>query len=204
MKMYYLVVWILNCLFFVTSAHSQDLTGAWEGYLDQSKEAAKIDGYKDYWKKQFWKKGEKTHVLKLTFKYNEKKNIYTGEYYIIETVHAAHYAKFAIKATFSNNKASYNTTTKIFETQNTLNTSFCHSKATLNYSEDEGYEYLEGEWMGWNDASRACAGAHVKVRRKKDGYVDPEPLIVEKPDTVVEMNVDTIASEPTEREARGI
>ena len=98
----------------------------------------------------------------------------------------------------NNNKVRYNTTSKIFETQNTLNTSFCYSEATLNYSEDVGYEYLEGNWRGWNDKSRDCASAHVKVRRKKDGYVEPEPRMIKKPDSVVALNVDTSTSKSSE------
>lgn len=191
---------------------AQDVGGdSWKGYLDQSAAAAKMSGYKDYWEKGVWKKGQKSHDLKLTFKYNKKKKRYTGEYYINETVNKAHYARFALEATVSNQKVRYKTTTKTFETQNQLNLGFCFNSATLNYSEDAHYEYLEGEWRGWNENSRACAGAHVLVRRAKDGYVEPEPPvvveqkdtvkeleppIVEKIDTVVEMNMDTVAEEP--------
>ncbi len=184
---------------------AQDIGGdAWKGYLDQSSEAAKMKQYKVYWDKGVWKKGKKSHDLKLTFKYNEKKKRYTGEYYINEAVNKAHYGRFALEATVSDKKVRYKTTYKIFETKNQLNLGFCFSSATLNYSEDEHYEYLEGAWKGWNDNGRACAGAHILVRRAKDGYVEPEPVVVKEPeppivekiDTVVEMNVDTVAEEP--------
>jgi hypothetical protein len=206
MKAYKFIFFLSFCFFCIHEVSSQDLTGVWTGYLDQSKEASKMKVYKMYWDNGLWKKGKKTHVLRLTFKYNEKKKNYTGEYYINETVNKAHYAKFYFRSTFSNKKARYTTTSKIFETQNTLNTSFCHSSATLNYSEDIGYEYLEGEWRGWSDNSKTCAPAHVRVRRKKPGYVEPEPpvieekkdtteqpeiIAVEKIDTVVEMNIET-------------
>jgi hypothetical protein len=167
---------LILCLFFASNSLSfaQDLNGLWTGYLDQSAAASKIKGYKVYWDKGFWKKGEKTHKLQLTFEYDEKKKYFLGSYLITETVNQAHYARFDLRATFNNNQAKYTTTHKDFETQNTLNTSFCHSTATLNYSEDEGYEYLEGAWRGWNDQSKTCAAAHIRVRRKKPGYVEPE------------------------------
>ena len=206
MKAYKFIFFLSFCFFCNLEVSSQDLTGVWTGYLDQSKEASKMKEYKMYWDNGLWKKGKKTHVLRLTFKYNEKKKNYTGEYYINETVNKAHYAKFDFRSTFTDKKARYTTTNKLFETQNTLNTSFCHSAATLTYSEDIGYEYLEGEWRGWNDQSKTCAPAHVRVRRKKPGYVEPDPPVkeeiedtlvqpeivaVEKVDTVVEMNIET-------------
>lgn len=201
-------------MLFSLTTFAQDLTGVWKGYLDQSEAASKIKGYKAYWDKGLWKKGEKTHKLELSFEYNAKKDNYTGSYLINETVNKAHYARFDLRATFKNKQAKYTTTNKDFETQNTLNTSFCYSSATLQYSEDEGYEYLEGAWRGWNDKSKTCAAAHVRVRRKKPGYIEPEqPEIVESDstsepiisieetvDTVVTMTVvdekETIQSEP--------
>ena len=146
-------IFILSILLLgLINLSAQDINGQWEGYLDQSAAASKMSGYQDYWKKGLWKKGDKTHNLKMTFKYNEKKKAYTGEYYINEKVNPAHYARFAIRATISSkNKVRYTTTSKVFETKNTLNVGFCYNSATLNYSEDDQYEYLEGSWRGWND-----------------------------------------------------
>jgi hypothetical protein len=210
-----IIIPIIIFLYGFQLAFSQDIIGdSWEGYLDQSAAASKMDGYKDYWKKGIWKKGKKSHDLKLTFKYNEKKKKIIGEYYINEVVKKAHYGRFSLEATVSNKKVRYKTTGKIFETKNQLNLGFCHSSATLTYNEDKYYEYLEGEWRGWNDASRACAGAHVWVRRKKKGVEpppepkppvlveekdtvkEPELVIVEKIDTLVEMKIDTLATIP--------
>ena len=203
-----LIIGLMLCYTF--NAYAQDLTGVWTGYLDQSEAAAKIKGYKVYWDKGFWKKGKKTHKLQLSFQYNDKKSYYGGSYLIHETVNEAHYARFDLRATFKNKQAKYTTTLKDFETQNTLNTSFCHSSATLNYSEDEGYEYLEGAWRGWNDQSKTCAAAHIRVRRKKPGFVEPQQLVLsaedslelaelsrlEPIDTVVTMLVETQNPEP--------
>lgn len=175
----------------MASCFAQKISGEWEGYLDQSVEASKMASYKTYWEKGLWAKGQKTHDLTLTFRYDSKKKQYTGEYYINESLNDAHYARFFFNATFQNNKARYTTTEKIFETKNTLNLGFCFSEATLNYTEDSRYEYLEGEWRGWNDDSRACAGAHVWVRRRKYYSEEPapEPVVVEKKDTIKKVEI---------------
>lgn len=165
----------LICAIGIECGLAQNISGRWEGYLDQSKGASSNDGYKDYWERGLWKKGTKTHNLQLTFVYNQKKRRYTGEYYINEAIKKAHFARFAITATFSSQKVRYTTTSKIFETKNTLNLGFCYNQATLKWSEDEQYEYLEGEWRGWNDDRRACAPAHIWVRRKKRNYKPPQP-----------------------------
>ncbi|BDS09382.1 hypothetical protein [Aureispira anguillae] len=170
------------CLLSIQWSLAQNISGRWEGYLDQSSGASSMDGYKDYWERGLWKKGTKTHDLQLTFKYNEKKKSYTGEYYINEAIKKAHFARFAIKASVFNQKVRYSTTSKIFETKNTLNLGFCYNQATLNWSEDGKYEYLEGKWRGWNDDKRSCAPAHIWVRRRKRNYSPPPkpPVVVAK------------------------
>lgn len=167
--------YILCCLFPLLTQAQVELAGRWEGYLDQSKGASQMDGYKEYWERGLWDKGEKTHDLELTFKYDKRKRSYTGEYYINEAINKSHFARFAIKASTYKTTVRYHTTSKVFETKNTLNLGFCYSKATLNWSEDDKYEYLEGSWQGWNDNGRACAPAHIWVRRKKRQPVTPEP-----------------------------
>lgn len=154
---------------------AQNIAGRWEGYLDQSKGASAIDGYKEYWERGLWKKGTKTHDLQLTFTYNKQKKRYTGEYYINEAVKKSHFARFAIRASVHSQKVRYSTTSKIFETKNTLNLGFCYNEATLTWSEDDKYEYLQGKWRGWNDQKRACAPAHIWVRRKKRIATPPSP-----------------------------
>lgn len=153
---------------FCFSMNAQEISGIWEGYLDQSEAASKIAGYKGYWESGLWKKGEKTHSLRLTFEYNKKKKGYQGEYYINNKIRPEHYAKFLIKANVANNKVTYNTLEKLFETKNSLNTSYCYSTANLQYSEDEKYEYLSGKWKGWNRNSRPCADAVIWVRKRKN------------------------------------
>lgn len=184
---YVIVFWVL----IIPLTIAQHIGGEWKGYLDQSSEASKMDSYKSYWEKGLWAKNKKTHDLKLTFRYDYKKKKYTGEYYINESVSKSHYARFGFDATFENKKAYYKTTEKIFETKNTLNLGFCFSEATLNYTEDDRYEYLEGEWKGWNDNNRACAGAHIWVRRRKYTREEPktEPIIIEEKKELVEEEV---------------
>lgn len=159
--------------FFCYALFAQDISGIWEGYLDQSEAAAKIAGYQNYWTEGLWKKGEKTHNLKLTFEYNNKKKGYQGEYYINNKMRPEHYAKFLIKASVNNNKVTYNTLEKLFETKNSMNTSYCYSTANLQYSEDEKYAYLSGNWKGWNRNSRPCADAVIWVRKRKKTLSSP-------------------------------
>ena len=168
-KLLYTVIFSFIC--FALSA--QDISGIWEGYLDQSEAAAKIAGYQNYWTTGLWKKGEKTHNLKLTFEYNKKKKGYQGEYYINNKMRPEHYAKFLIKASVNNKKVTYNTLEKLFETKNSMNTSYCYSTANLQYSEDEKYEYLSGNWKGWNRNSRPCADAVIWVRKRKKTLSSP-------------------------------
>lgn len=173
------------CLFpLFLLAQEVNLTGRWEGYLDQSASASKMKGYQVYWEKGIWKKGVKTHKLRLTFKAPERKSkYYKGEYYITNSLNKAQYGRFAIKATYKNGIVEYETTSKIFEVKNRINTSFCYSTAKLKWSEDQYYEYLEGEWEGWNEDRRACASAHVWLRRRKRVPTPPPPPPVEVEDT---------------------
>lgn len=185
---------------------AQDIAGRWEGYLDHSEGASSKDGYKDYWERGTWKEGTQTHNVELTLQFNKKKNAYTGEYYTEDATKKTHYARFAIRATVDKKGAIYyKTTSKIFETKNQLNQGFCFSEANLTRSEDKKYEYLEGIWTSWDDKKKQCAPAHIWIRRKKRFKDNPEPVlaVVEKIDTVVEMNVivppspkDTLVEEP--------
>jgi predicted RNA-binding protein len=185
---------------------AQDIAGRWEGYLDHSEGASSKDGYKDYWERGIWKEGTKTHNVELSFKSNKKKTAYTGEYYTEDASKKTHYARFAIRATVDKNGAiHYKTTSKIFETKNQLNQGFCFSEANLTWSEDKKYEYLEGVWTSWDDKKKECAPAHIWIRQKKRFKDNPEPVlaVIEKIDTVVEMNVisppkvkDTLVQEP--------
>lgn len=175
-------------MFIIHWGFAQDISGTWEGYLDQSAAAKKIAGYKSYWEKGLWKSGSHTHDLKMTFKYDKKKKYYTGEYYITEAVNKSHYARFGVKAFWERQQVRYSTTGKLFEVKNTLNWGFCHNKATLRYHEDDQYEYLEGPWKGWDDQYRACASAHVQLRRRKKNYKpkpkpEPAPVVVPKDTT---------------------
>lgn len=185
---------------------AQDIAGRWEGYLDHSEGASSKDGYKDYWERGIWKEGTKTDNVELTLQFNKKKKAYTGEYYTEDATKKTHYARFAIRATVDPNGAiHYKTTSKIFETKNQRNQGFCFSEANLTRSEDKKYEYLEGVWTSWDDKKKKCTPAHIWIRRKKRFKDNPEPVlaVVEKIDTVVEMNVivpptpkDTLAEEP--------
>lgn len=185
---------------------AQDIAGRWEGYLDHSKGASSKDGYKDYWERGIWKEGTKTHNVELSLKLNKNKKAYTGEYYTEDATKKTHYARFAIRATVGKNSAiHYKTTSKIFETKNQLNQGFCFSEANLTRSEDKKYVYLEGVWTSWDDKKKQCVPAHIWIRQKKRVKDTPEPVLamVEKIDTVVEMNVitppepkDTVVEEP--------
>lgn len=158
-------------------AQDVNITGRWEGYLDQSEAASKMEGYKIYWDEGVWRKGVKTHKLRLTFKAAKRnENSHEGEYYINDALNKAHYGRFAIKGTFRNGALHYETTSKIFEVKNRLNFGFCYSKATLKWSEDANYEYLEGTWKGWDEDGTPCADAHVRLRRRKRV---PTPPVVE-------------------------
>ena len=169
-----------------------NITGRWEGYLDQSAAASKMPGYKVYWDKGVWKKGVKTHRLRLTFKEKKRADYHVGEYYINDALNKAHYGRFAIKATYSKGKVHYETTSKIFEVKNSLNLGFCYSEATLKWSEDSQYEYLEGTWRGWNEERRACANAHVWLRRRKRTPTPPPP----PPPPPVEQPKEPVAEPP--------
>jgi len=122
------ILLLLICLFpILLLAQEVNLTGRWEGYLDQSKAASEMKGYQVYWEKGIWKKGVKTHKLRLTFKAPERRaSYYTGEYYINNSMNKAQYGRFAIKATYKNGLVEYETTKKIFEVKNSINTSFTY------------------------------------------------------------------------------
>lgn len=187
---------------------AQDLNigGRWLGYLDHSEGATAKDGYKDYWERGVWKAGTKTHNVELLLQYNKKKDNYIGEYYTEEASKKTHYARFAVRATVDKKGGVYyKTTSKIFETKNQLNPGFCFSEANLTWTEDKKYEYLEGTWTSWDNKKKTCAPAHIWLRRKKRFKDNPEPIlaVVEKIDTVVEMNSivppkqkDTLVEEP--------
>lgn len=181
MKTYTLLFILLLASCTALLAQDVDISGRWEGYLDQSAAASKIEGYQIYWEKGVWKKGVKTHDLRLTFNYDKRKGYYTGEYYINDAIKKAHYGRFAIKATYKNGKVKYETTKRIFEVKNSLNLGFCYSEATLKWYVKGDYEYLEGPWRGWNDKRRACAAAHIRLRRRRR---TPPPVEVEVKDTV--------------------
>lgn len=187
----------VSLLFFVSLLSlqmlvAQNIAGRWEGYLDHSEGAAAKDGYKEYWERGVWKKGTQTHNVELSLQYNKKKNNYTGEYYTEEATKKTHYARFALRVAVDNKgNIHYKTTSKIFETKNQLNQGFCFSEANLTWTEDKKYEYLQGVWVGWDDKKNSCASAHIWIRRKKRFKDTPEPILamVEKVDTVVEMNI---------------
>jgi hypothetical protein len=170
---------------------AQDIAGRWEGYLDHSKGASVKDGYKNYWERGTWKEGTKTQNVELTLLFNNKKKAYTGEYYTEDATKKTHYARFAVLATVDNNGGIYyKTTSKIFETKNQLNQGFCFNQANLTRTEDKKYVYLEGTWKSWDNNDNQCLPAHIWIRRKKRFKDNLEPVValVEKIDTVVEMN----------------
>lgn len=183
------------------SAHSQNLAGTWQGYLNQSEAAAQSTAYQEY-----WKKGSTTHALKLTLepvlekkqrpgKTTKTPSSYTGEYYINETLQPAHFARFSLEAQLKNKRLAYKATTKLFEVKNSLNEDFCYSSANLSYSQDEYYEYLIGDWKGWDEKDRACAAGKVLLRRLLDPNnlpPTPEPAL-----PVVEPLVETVSAVPT-------
>lgn len=182
------------------------MAGRWEGYLDYSKSASAKDGFKEYWDRGDWNKGPKTHNVELLLQYNSKKKNYIGEYYTAEASRKTHYARFKVEATVDKKGAVYyKTTSKIFETKNQLNPGFCFSEAHLTWTEDKGYDYLEGVWTSWDEKKQSCEPAHIWLRRKKRFKDATEPLLatVEKVDTVIEMKVvvppkqkDTLVQEP--------
>ena len=51
---------------------------------------------------------------------------------------------------------------------------FATTRATLRYFEQDGYEYLEGRWKGWDEFGFPCASAWISMRRQK---VNPLPAI---------------------------
>lgn len=201
----------VSLLFFISflsfkTLIAQDIAGRWEGYLDHSEGASVKDGYKDYWERGIWKEGTKTQNVELTLQFNKKKKTYSGEYYTEDATKKTHYARFAIRATADDNGAVYyKTTSKIFETKNQLNQGFCFNQANLNRTVDKKYEYLEGAWKSWDNNNNQCVPAHIWIRRKRRFKDSPQPVlvIVEKIDTVVEMNnivppkqKDTLVQEP--------
>jgi hypothetical protein len=180
MKLLLLTLLLLSTSCFV---QAQDMAGTWSGYMDQSTGASKTAGYNIYWEKGIWKEGMPTHQMTITMVYNEELDNYTGEYYICETLQKAHYGRFALVATYKNNKLTYETPTKLFEVKNSLNVGFCFSGATLTRSEDEYYEYLKGTWKGWDKQKRSCASGQAVLRRLKDPNKLPPPPTPETPET---------------------
>lgn len=174
---------------------AQDISGTWSGYMDQTEEAVRSEAYQEYWEKGIWKKGVETHQIKITLEYDKKKEKYTGEYYIHETLKKGHFARFVLEATYNNKQLSYQTPTKLFEVKNSLNLGFCYSAADLLWSEDTYYEYLKGDWEGWGDQNEACAPGKMVLRRLKDpNKVPPAPEPVEEPEEPV---VPAIPETPT-------
>lgn len=169
---------LLSLLLLTSWTQAQEMTGTWKGYLDQTHEAIQSEAYKEYWEKGIWQKGVKTHELKITLTYDTKKEKYTGEYYINETLQKAHFARFELVATYKNKQLSYETPSKLFEVKNQLNLGFCFSAADLTWSEDTYYEYLKGDWEGWGEQNQACAPAKMVLRRLKDP--NKRPPVIEK------------------------
>ncbi|MGH1334647.1 MAG: hypothetical protein ACRBFS_00860 [Aureispira sp.] len=183
---------LLPVLLLVTFwAKGQEVEGIWKGYLDQTKEALQSEAYKEYWEKGIWKKGVKTHELKVTLLYDAKKEKYVGEYFINETLQKAHFARFELVATYQNKQLSYEAPIKLFEVKNQLNLGFCFSAADLVWSEDTYYEYLKGDWEGWGAQNQACAAAKMVLRRLKDP--NKRPPEAEKP---VEINPEVAPIDP--------
>lgn len=177
MRQLFLPLVLFLCLH---SLQAQDVSGTWSGYMDQTEEAIRSEAYKEYWEKGIWKKGVKTHQVKITLAYDKKKEKYTGEYFIHETLKKGHFARFELEATYENKQLSYQTPTKLFEVKNSLNMGFCFSAAELVWSEDTYYEYLKGDWEGWGDQNQACAPGKMVLRRLKDpNNVPPTPEVVE-------------------------
>ncbi len=147
----------------VWNINGQNVHGTWEGYLDQTEEALKRGNYENFWEMGLWKKGEKTHKLRLTFVQTDR--TFTGEYRIASAGDTTHYARFKIMGGVENNKLIYATSERIYEAKRPR-VVFCFNKAKLTYSQRDGYEYLEGTWEGWVTKDQTCAGAVVQVRRK--------------------------------------
>lgn len=141
----------------------QDLTGKWVGYLDQSVAADTIKGYEAYWEEGIWKKGEFTHDLNLTL--FQEGIIVKGVYHISTKGDTDHFGKFMIDGSFGGTALHYMTILLIEQTKNALGVTFCFNSAELFYSKRDGYEYLEGDWEGWNQQRSPCAPARIMLKK---------------------------------------
>ena len=110
--------------------HAQNVNGKWTGTLDQSKSAALIPGYEQYWNNGLWKKGEVTHLLELTFQQDGDK--LKGDYFVITKQEPDLVARFSIKGSFDRAKQTlyYRTVVKLHETT-VGNTGFCYNEGHL-------------------------------------------------------------------------
>jgi outer membrane protein OmpA-like peptidoglycan-associated protein len=160
MKVFFFLISLFLSCFFV---EAQNLSGSWTGFLDQSEEAQKINGYKMYYEQGYWKKGEATHAVEYSFQQHGDKIV--GIYYVATNRDRNHYARFSIAGNFENGKLKYRTSQMIEEKEKN-GMGFCFNEATLEYSIKDGYEYLIGKWKGWDKTNYPCAGATVSIRRK--------------------------------------
>jgi len=184
MKPKIIALFVFICTSFL-QVSAQDVSGEWNGYLDQSEAASKLEGYQIYWDKGEWNKGEVTHDLTLNFE--PMGDGFTGIYYIITAKDKASYGQFSISATFKNQVLVFKTVRKLKEVRNKLGFGFCYCEAELKYREDAEYEYLEGAWTGWSERGNPCASATIMVRRKKESMSKKN---VEKPQKSSQVNRD--------------
>lgn len=175
---------LLGAYLSVFSLPAQDLSGKWTGFLDQSADAQSNPGYKVYWEKGIWQKGQVTHHLELNLQ--KSGDQIQGEYLCATYLHRDHYGQFALIGDFKEDTLSYTTTRKIAEKGvEKYQTGFCYNSAALKYYVLGDQEYLEGKWEGWDERGGECASAWVKLQRKKstaqlDKYVKRNIIVKEE------------------------
>jgi hypothetical protein len=147
------------------TAKAQDLSGLWEGYLDQTPDAMTRESYKSFFEQGLFTPNQVSHLLKLRLSQTNKD--ISGEYIIALAKDTNVNAVFGIKGHFDEPARNffYKTVSKITEHSN-YNMTFCYNKASLNYYIKDSMEYLEGNWKGWSDLIIPCADSYILVRRK--------------------------------------
>jgi hypothetical protein len=119
--------------------------------------------------------------LTLTFVQNNNK--ITGEYFIQTRLDTNSFAKFQFSGTIDSDTLNFKTTTKIIE-KCRKGFSFCYNKTKLHYFVKGNYEYLQGEWIGWDELGNPCANSEIFVRRQKKEIKKAEPISVKHPQQI--------------------
>ncbi len=140
-----------------------DLSGRWEGVLDQTQDAQTMPGYQQYWENGVWEKGQPTHNVVYTLQQTAGGQI-SGTYQIITRTDPEHYGIFTLSGRFAANCLTYRTDRRTKQTKPLIG-GFCFNEAGLVHVVRGDYEYLEGNWSGWSELGLRCASATVSVRR---------------------------------------